>query len=341
MLLSFRKAVAHRSTTNSTSSFRRSLLDAILDVLRKTPCALSSGAVHWVFKLLTGFAAQANATLTSFVCLELLEFLSTKLSTARFPEHLVLRSRYTQVKAVTIINFRFNEPQFCLSIRIFLKVLIRYCWEGREACVISMPGFSLISTALKFRTPYKMEFKDNVGKCLNTCYITFLFLRCRYGLYGCPLDPVLFNAVPQTSTSQQNSPVASNLVMPTLTQKGVPPASTVSFTSEQESWSSASSSLACQGLLEVQPLHFVCCSTSDGARIERADVSQVTNSLGPTGASTIPLVSSGAPMPMPAPLPTVSASLAALEQELQMLKVRTIGIEVVAFSGNLLMCRMQ
>ncbi|XP_068681369.1 baculoviral IAP repeat-containing protein 6-like isoform X1 [Montipora foliosa] len=236
LMMCARKAVAHRSTTNSTSSFRRSLLDAILDVLRKTPCALSSGAVHWVFKLLTGFAAQANATLTSFVCLELLEFLSTKLSTARFPEHLVLRSRY--------------------------------------------------------------------------------------GLYGCPLDPVLFNAVPQTSTSQQNSPIASNLVMPSLTQKGVPPPSTVSFTSEQESWSSASSSLACQGLLEVQPLHFVCCSTSDGARIERADVSQVTNSLGPTGASTIPLVSSGAPMPLPAPLPTVSASLAALEQELQMLKVQ-------------------
>ena len=68
-------------------------MNAILDVLRDTPCAVSSGAVHWLFKLLTGFAAQADASLTSFVCLELLEFLSSKLATTRFPEHLALRSR--------------------------------------------------------------------------------------------------------------------------------------------------------------------------------------------------------------------------------------------------------
>ena len=91
--LSSRKAASHRSSSVSTSSFRRSLLDAILDVLRKTPCAVSSGAVHWLFKLLTGFAAQADSTLTSFVCLELLEFLSTKLNAARLREHLSLRSR--------------------------------------------------------------------------------------------------------------------------------------------------------------------------------------------------------------------------------------------------------
>ena len=80
--------------------------------------------------------------------------------------------------------------------------------------------------------------------------------------------------------------------------------------------------LACQGLLEVQPLHFVCCSTSDGARVERGDIQQVTVSVGATGVpSAVPLISSAMPIPPPATLPTVSASLAALEQELQMLKV--------------------
>jgi len=88
-----RKAVGNKNSTNSTSSFRRSLLDAILDVLRHTPRAVSAGAVHWLFKLLTGFAAQADSTLTSFVCLELLEFLSTKLNARRLREHLTLRSR--------------------------------------------------------------------------------------------------------------------------------------------------------------------------------------------------------------------------------------------------------
>ena len=89
------------------------------------------------------------------------------------------------------------------------------------------------------------------------------------------------------------------------------------------------SPLACQGLLEVLPLHFVCCSTSDGARVERGDTQQIPGgSLGSTGASMVAPMMSGASMVAPssatlAPtLPTVSASLAALEQELQMLKVK-------------------
>lgn len=84
------------------------------------------------------------------------------------------------------------------------------------------------------------------------------------------------------------------------------------------------SPLACQGLLEVQPLHFVCCSTSDGARVERGDAQQIPGSIGSTGTPLpVPMMSGGIPSSANfAPtLPTVSASLAALEQELQMLKV--------------------
>lgn len=146
---------------------------------------------------------------------------------------------------------------------------------------------------------------------------------CRYGLYGCPLDPVLFDAVPKPSTPQQNSPVVSALSTPSLAYKGAS-ASTVTSTSssDQESWSGVNSSMACQGMLEVQPLHFVCSSTSDGARVERGDTQLVVGSLGPAGGSTaVPLMPSTITMPPSASLPTVSASLAALEQELQMLKV--------------------
>ena len=127
--------------------------------------------------------------------------------------------------------------------------------------------------------------------------------------------------MPQASTIQHNSPVVPTLAGPSLPYKGAP-VSTVSSSPTQESCSSASSSLACQGLLEVQPLHFVCCSTSDGARVERGDIQQVASSLGPSGVpSAVPLLSSAMPIPPPAALPTVSASLAALEEELQMLKV--------------------
>lgn len=156
----------------------------------------------------------------------------------------------------------------------------------------------------------------------------------RYGLYGCPLDPVLFDAVPQASTIQHNSPVVTSLAGPSLGYKGAP-VSTVSSSPNPESWSSASSSLACQGLLEVQPLHFVCCSTSDGARVERGDIQQVASSLGPSGVpSAVPLLSSTMPIPPPAALPTVSASLAALEEELQMLKVAVVYRRLYFTSGT-------
>jgi len=121
--------------------------------------------------------------------------------------------------------------------------------------------------------------------------------------------------VPKASTTQQNSPLVSSLSTPSLAYKGAP-VSTISSSSHQEPWFNVNSSLACQGLLEVQPLHFVCCSTSDGARVERVDSLQVAGSLGPTGVPAATM-----PMPPPATLPTVSASLAALEQELQVLKV--------------------
>ena len=73
--------------------------------------------------------------------------------------------------------------------------------------------------------------------------------------------------------------------------------------------------MACQGLLEVEPLQFVCCSTSDGAKVERNEVPVVGGAVACTGNKTLPSTIA-APQ-----LPTVSASLMALEQELQVLKV--------------------
>lgn len=97
--------------------------------------------------------------------------------------------------------------------------------------------------------------------------------------------------------------------------------------SDHESWSGVNSPLACQGLLEVQPLHFVCCSTSDGARVERGDTQQIPGgSLGPPGPSVaVPMMAGGMPSSstLAPTLPNVTDSLVALEVELQMLKVIT------------------
>lgn len=102
--------------------------------------------------------------------------------------------------------------------------------------------------------------------------------------------------------------------------------------SDPESWSGVNSPLACQGLLEVQPLHFVCCSTSDGARVERGDTQQIPGgSLGSTGPSmAVPMMSGGmhSSSTLAPTLPNVTDSLVALEVELQMLKVIT-GVSLV------------
>lgn len=126
-----RKAASQRTSTDSTSSFRRSLLNVILDVLQLTPCAVSSGAVHWLFKLLTGFAAQADSTLTSFVCLEMLEFLSSKLATARLREHLSLRARSERQFTVIITNMIISQlvRAGVLEMTILHALLVGYVEE--------------------------------------------------------------------------------------------------------------------------------------------------------------------------------------------------------------------
>ena len=159
----------------------------------------------------------------------------------------------------------------------------------------------------------------------------------RYSLNGCPLDPVLFDAVPQPLTNPQSPPVVNGLSGLSLAVKGALP----SGNSDHESWSGVNSPLACQGLLEVQPLHFVCCSTSDGARVERGDTQQLPGgSLGPTGPSvSVPMMSGGMPSSstLAPTLPNVTDSLVALEVELQMLKViARVALIIAKIAGNFL-----
>ena len=135
----------------------------------------------------------------------------------------------------------------------------------------------------------------------------------RYGLYGCPFDPVLFDVRPKTTIAQQSSPnVVTSSLLPTSRTEPSP------VSNDREVWSSVDSSVACQGLLEVQPLHFVCCSTSDGARVERGDAVQ------PPGTARVQMTGSVVPAGLAGQMPPSwpsSSSLAVLEKELQLLKV--------------------
>ena len=94
-----------------------------------------------------------------------------------------------------------------------------------------------------------------------------------------------------------------------------------------DSWDAAGTTknaTALQGLLEVEPLHFICCSTSDGARVEKSDVhgSGIAKSTTMAFGPVAPGNSISQPFYSTTPVvPMVSASLAAVEQELLLLKV--------------------
>ena len=121
-------------------------------------------------------------------------------------------------------------------------------------------------------------------------------LFCRYGLYGAPLEPTLFDMEPPHLNR-----IAANSIQPTtyatlITNNNPPPTAAQSSygspTSQDEpdlrdllltsdKWNHTGrtqSSSSVQnanrhvfGLLEVEPLHFTCHATSDGTRIERMD----------------------------------------------------------------------
>lgn len=75
--------------------------------------------------------------------------------------------------------------------------------------------------------------------------------------------------------------------------------------------------IAHQGLLEVEPLHFTCISTSDGARVERAESSQVVPVTGLPTAAVAAAAATG--QALSSILPTVSVST---EPDIEFLKVR-------------------
>ncbi|XP_054979501.1 baculoviral IAP repeat-containing protein 6 isoform X6 [Sorex araneus] len=106
-------------------------------------------------------------------------------------------------------------------------------------------------------------------------------LQTRYGLYSSPFDPVLFD-LEMNGSSWKN--VANNSVGGQSDE--IDFSDVLSGTGKGSSCAAAEGSFtSLTGLLEVEPLHFTCVSTSDGTRIERDDASTFTvSSFGVTPA---------------------------------------------------------
>ena len=134
-------------------------------------------------------------------------------------------------------------------------------------------------------------------------YAISLLTFSRFGLYGNPLDPELFDMelppILKLSTGGANNPSSyARVVAGTVNANNGPTiavfdgpddqdfrdllSQAVSTSDKSGSTSSSSSSTAkanadtltrnvC-GLLEVEPLHFTCHSTSDATKLEKADI---------------------------------------------------------------------
>lgn len=133
---------------------------------------------------------------------------------------------------------------------------------------------------------------DELAKRANPYH---LILRSRYGLYGTPLEPELFDVEPPApSKASPPAPLSYAAVVagdssntPTsevhnhfaYNKEHLDPKDILSSTyndSKVKLKNVAPLKLA-KGLLETEPLHFTCVSSSDGTRVEKADVN--TNSF--------------------------------------------------------------
>eukprot|EP00069_Balaena_mysticetus_P006576 bmy_05237T0 len=97
-------------------------------------------------------------------------------------------------------------------------------------------------------------------------------LQTRYGLYSSPFDPVLFDLEMSGSSCKNvyNSSIGVQSDEIDLSDVLSGNGKVSSCTAAEGSFTSLT------GLLEVEPLHFTCVSTSDGTRIERDDASTFT-----------------------------------------------------------------
>ncbi|KFQ24273.1 Baculoviral IAP repeat-containing protein 6, partial [Merops nubicus] len=148
-------------------------------------------------------------------------------------------------------------------------------------------------------------------------------LQTRYGLYSSPFDPVLFDLEISGSSCKNvyNSSIG-------VQSDEIDLSDVLSGNGKISSCAAAEGSFtSLTGLLEVEPLHFTCVSTSDGTRIERDDASTftvstfgVTPTVGGLSSGTVGEASTALSSAAQVALQSLSHAMASAEQQLQVLQ---------------------
>lgn len=154
---------------------------------------------------------------------------------------------------------------------------------------------------------FKVAQTDNISvlttKCVNllthiACELHkrtnshHLLLRSRYGLYGTPLEPELFDIEPPPPGKPSSTQVTyASVVSGESTTQQADFHANYSFYREhldpKDVLSTANNDMKVRlknvtptkmvrGLLETEPLHYTCAAASDGTRIERADATSAS-----------------------------------------------------------------
>ncbi|XP_043914359.1 baculoviral IAP repeat-containing protein 6 isoform X2 [Protopterus annectens] len=152
-------------------------------------------------------------------------------------------------------------------------------------------------------------------------------LQTRYGLYSSPFDPVLFD-LELSGSSCKNVYNSAGSSSSSLQSDEIDLSDVLSGNGKVSSCTAAEGSFtALTGLLEVEPLHFTCVSTSDGTRVERDDASMFTVStfgvaptMGGLSAGTVGEASTALSSAAQVALQSLSHAMASAEQQLQVLQ---------------------
>ncbi|XP_059504666.1 baculoviral IAP repeat-containing protein 6 isoform X9 [Stegostoma tigrinum] len=144
-------------------------------------------------------------------------------------------------------------------------------------------------------------------------------LQTRYGLYSSPFDPVLFD-LEMGGSSCKNAYNSSTCVQ----SDEIDLSDVLSGNGKMSNCAAAEGSFtALTGLLEVEPLHFSCISTSDGTRVERDDAMTgfgLTTAVGGLTTGTVGEASTALSSAAQVALQSLSHAMASAEQQLQVLQ---------------------
>ncbi|KAM3606446.1 uncharacterized protein V6R79_016382 [Siganus canaliculatus] len=148
-------------------------------------------------------------------------------------------------------------------------------------------------------------------------------LQTRYGLYSSPFDPVLFDLEVSGSSCKNAFSSSTGVQSDEIDLSDI-----LSGNGKVSSCAAAEGSFtALTGLLEVEPLHFTCISTSDGTRVERDDASMftvstfgVTPTVGNLSTGAVGEASTALSSAAQVALQSLSHAMVSAEQQLQVLQ---------------------